>query len=328
MTGKLPPPSPGTYRKQGDISRMVSQLWHNESKEVKAEYQQLALMRKLEHEAKYPGYKYSPRSKEQRERERGSRSNETNSSVNAVQTDFHDAFPGTDYFSLYSSASTGPAEAFEMMPTTWSQQDMEEVLKTLYESLGGSDHHTNLGAYAAGCANVQLANEPFNTNQSSSQAYGEYIPSSYEASLDSMLQELTGEQTDCWDSGEIVVDFGSGSGIDILLAALKVGPRGQAIGIDASAYTDEPVQDMVTLARQNATKKGLTPPQVAFVQASLTEPLPITPNTVDCILSNCVINLLPHDKKEDALKEAHRILKPGGRLVLDDVRYAFFVVHG
>lgn len=108
MTGKLPPPSPGTYWKQGDISRMVSELWHNESKEVKAEYQQLAHIKKLEHEAKYPGYKYSPRSKEQRERERRARSNETNSSVDPV--DFHDAFSPTDYLSIYPSTSSGPSQ--------------------------------------------------------------------------------------------------------------------------------------------------------------------------------------------------------------------------
>ncbi|KNZ77271.1 Arsenite methyltransferase [Termitomyces sp. J132] len=120
---------------------------------------------------------------------------------------------------------------------------------------------------------------------------------------------------------EIVIDLGSGAGIDILLAALKVGPHGQAIGIDVSA-------DMIALARRNATEKGLKFPQVAFIQASLAEPLPITTNTVDCVLSNCVINLLPHSKKEGALKEIYRILKPGGRLVIDDVRYTYLPVHG
>ena len=79
-------------------------------------------------------------------------------------------------------------------------------------------------------------------------------------------------------------------------------------------------QDMVSLARRNAQKQGFKPPQVAFVQASLTEPLPIHSNSIDCILSNCVINLLPLAGKASLLKETHRVLKPGGRIVLDDVR--------
>ena len=78
---------------------------------------------------------------------------------------------------------------------------------------------------------------------------------------------------------------------------------------------------MISLARKNAAKKGLNPPHVAFVEALLTEVLPIESNSVDCVLSNCVINLLPMEGKASLLKEVHRILKPGGRVVLDDVRY-------
>ncbi|KAF8813136.1 NAD(P)-binding protein [Phlegmacium glaucopus] len=112
--------------------------------------------------------------------------------------------------------------------------------------------------------------------------------------------------------GETVVDLGSGGGIDVFLAALKVGPTGQAIGVDMS-------EDMIALARANAAKKGFKPPQVSFVQALLTEPLPIESNSVDCILSNCVVNLLPFEGKASLLKEVYRILKPGGRIVLDDI---------
>ncbi|KAF5369636.1 hypothetical protein D9615_010242 [Tricholomella constricta] len=112
--------------------------------------------------------------------------------------------------------------------------------------------------------------------------------------------------------GETVVDLGSGGGIDVLIAASKIGPTGQAIGLDVSS-------DMVTLSRRNAAEQGLKPPHVAFVQASLADPLPIASNTVDCVLSNCVINLLPQGGKEGLLKEVHRILKPGGRIVLDDI---------
>lgn len=77
---------------------------------------------------------------------------------------------------------------------------------------------------------------------------------------------------------------------------------------------------MISLARKNAAKKGLHPPHVAFVEALLTEALPIESDSVDCVLSNCVINLLPMEGKASLLKEVHRILKPGGRIVLDDVR--------
>jgi len=77
---------------------------------------------------------------------------------------------------------------------------------------------------------------------------------------------------------------------------------------------------MIARARSNAAAKGFKPPQVAFVKALLTEPLPIQSNSVDCILSNCVVNLLPPEGKASLLKEVTRILKPGGRVVLDDVR--------
>ncbi|KJA16548.1 hypothetical protein HYPSUDRAFT_171339 [Hypholoma sublateritium FD-334 SS-4] len=112
--------------------------------------------------------------------------------------------------------------------------------------------------------------------------------------------------------GETVVDLGSGGGIDVFLAAAKVGENGCVIGLDMS-------QDMINLARANATKKGLKPPHVAFIKAQLTETLPIESNSVDCILSNCVVNLLPLDGKAALLKEINRILKPGGRIVLDDI---------
>ncbi|KAJ6555236.1 S-adenosyl-L-methionine-dependent methyltransferase [Mycena sp. CBHHK59/15] len=112
--------------------------------------------------------------------------------------------------------------------------------------------------------------------------------------------------------GETVVDLGSGGGIDIFLSSSKVGPDGKAIGLDMSP-------DMVKRARENAKKRGLFPPQVSFIECSLTERLPIESNSVDCVLSNCVINLLPQSGKNDIFKEIHRILKPGGRVVLDDI---------
>ncbi|KAJ8590727.1 NAD(P)-binding protein [Rhizopogon salebrosus TDB-379] len=112
--------------------------------------------------------------------------------------------------------------------------------------------------------------------------------------------------------GETVLDLGSGAGVDVLLAAQKVGPKGQAIGLDMST-------DMVALARKNASKQGYKPPQVVFIQTQLTQPLPVETASVDCILSNCVINLLPAAGKAALLKEIYRVLKPGGRFVIDDI---------
>jgi len=107
--------------------------------------------------------------------------------------------------------------------------------------------------------------------------------------------------------GEVVLDIGSGGGLDVFLASQKVGPEGKVIGLDMT-------EQMVEKARNNARKGNYNNVEFKLGEA---EDIPVKDNSVDLVMSNCVVNLVPN--KEKTYQEIYRILKPGGRFVISDL---------